>query len=134
MLRWALVVPAALAGWFVSLLVGLVLLHLVDRLCPEDQRVSGACIAPWHATVTDGIVLVCAALAAALIVLLPALVAPREKRTVAHLAFGGGLLFALYAAVQTGAYGSLAAAAASGWLTVAWVRRRWPAGEASRPA
>jgi hypothetical protein len=123
-LRWFLVVPAAVAGWLLALLVGLLLHGLADRLCPAQMMVSGGCIAPWHAPVVEAIVCVCAGLAAVLVILLPVLVAPGRRPVVAWVAFVGGMVFALYGLMQTAAWLAFACAAASGTATLAVVIRK----------
>jgi len=124
MIRWSLVVPAAVVGWILALVAGLGLLALADRFCPAESMVSGACIAPWHAPVVEAIVGVCAALAAMLVILLPVLVAPGRRPVVAWVAFVGGMVFALYGLMQTAAWLAFACAAASGTATLAVVLRK----------
>lgn len=123
-LRWFLVVPAAVAGWLIALLVGLLLHALADRLCPAEMVVSGACTAPWHPPAVEAIVGLCAALAAVLVILLPVVVAPARRAEVAWVAFVGGMAFALYALTQTAAWFAFACAAAGGTATLAVVLRR----------
>jgi hypothetical protein len=124
MIRWSLVVPAAVVGWIMALLAGLGLLALADRFCPAASMVSGACTAPWHAPVTTAIFCTAAALAALLVILLPVLMAPAHRGVVAWIAFGGGMVFALYALTQTAAWLAFVCAAVSGTATLVAVLRR----------
>jgi hypothetical protein len=104
LLRWLLVLPAALAGWWAALLLGFALLALGDSQCPAEERMSNACLAPWYAGFERAVYIVCAAIAAALVVLLPALTAPAHRRRVGWIACGWGAITALWLGANTGAH------------------------------
>jgi hypothetical protein len=123
-LRWLLVIPAGWAGWIVAALATMAADGLVPRLCPADEVVSGVCVAPWAPYAEKAIIAGGAGLAGALVVLFAALMAPAHRGAVAVLAFGAGLVAALYMAVMADAYAELAAAVGAGLLVVWWVRRR----------
>ena len=82
-LRWLCVPPAALAAWYLALILALLLHTAVEGFCPPDQVVSGACFAPWFLRFSDVLVCFGAALAASLIVLAAFLVAPSHRFHVA---------------------------------------------------
>lgn len=127
-LRWALLLPAALVGWYAALIAGMLLLAFAESLCPPEDVVSGACMAPWFDGVSRGVICLGAALAGALVVLLPTLVAPRARREVAVVAFALGLLAALAMGIAAGAYAELASATIAGALMATWLARRYGRG------
>jgi hypothetical protein len=114
LLRWILVPIAAVAGWYVALLVGLAAITGLDSLCPSDQMVSEMCVAPWYATATGVVFALCAALAAALVVAGGVLAAPSHRRAVAWIVFACGALAALRLGVAVSAWVPLACALAGG--------------------
>lgn len=97
-MRWALVPLSAIAVWHAVLLVGIAGISLLDRFCPPELMVSGACTATWHAPAVEALMILCTAIVSAGIVVIPAYVAPAKRFHVAALAFGCGAVFALYGA------------------------------------
>jgi hypothetical protein len=122
-LRWLLVVPAALAGWWIALLIGMLMLAIGDSQCAAEDRLSNACIAAWYPPFERAVYVSCAALAAALVVLLPALAAPAHRRRVAWCAFAWGGGTAAWLGISAGAHLELLAALASGLATAVLVHR-----------
>jgi len=123
-LRWALILPAAWAGWSLALILGIGAHSLLEKLCPKDQVVSGMCVAPWFSYAEKAVFCGGAAVAAALIVLFTTLVAPGHRPTVALLAFTLGCVGASYMAVAADAYAELATAVVVGLLVTWWLRTR----------
>lgn len=121
LLRWIAVVPAGLLGWYIGFLVGVALLSAAINLCPAESMVSGACIAPWFRYAEVLIFCVSVALAAFLVVALPALVAPRWRPAVAWVAFVVGLIVAIYLVVYTGTFLEFVSAVVAGLLSVTGV-------------
>ena len=123
LVRWLMVIPAAFAGWWATFLVGLGLLALGDSQCAPDQRISDACVASWFESYERVVFITCAAIAAALVVLLPALTAPSHRRRVAWAAFiwGGGT--AVWLGVKSGAHLELLAALVAGLAAALIVHR-----------
>lgn len=126
LVRWALVPMAVLSVWYTVLFLGMAGLSVVDAFCPPELVISGACTAAWHAPVVNALVLVCTAVAAVGIVIVPALVAPTHRLLVAGLAYGCGALFAVYAASGGTLWGPFFVAAIGGsgalWLASSWWR------------
>ncbi|HEY5761904.1 MAG TPA: DUF2784 domain-containing protein [Rhodocyclaceae bacterium] len=127
-LRWGLLLPAALVGWYAALVAGMLLLALAERLCPAEAMVSGACVAPWFDSVSTAVFCFSTGLAAALIVLLPTLVAPRARPHVAWVVFGLGSVAAVLMGVTASAYAEMASAVVAGALMAIWLSRRDSAG------
>lgn len=95
-LRWLLTVPAAIAGFYIGVIVAL-LAHLVsERLCPPEYVVSGTCFAPWSSFVSDAYLALGSLVCGALVVLLPTLIAPSHRSRVALLAYASGLACSVY--------------------------------------
>jgi hypothetical protein len=127
-LRWLLVIPAAVLGWYAALIAGMLLLAFAESLCPPEDVVSGACMAPWFGTVSAVVFCIGTALAAVLVVLLPTLAAPRARLRVAWVAFALGLAVALAMAIAASAHAELASAVVAGALTTVVLSRRYGAG------
>lgn len=100
-LRWALVVPAAVAAWYVALFVGLAAYSGMNSLCPSAQVISGMCVAPWFPVASAVLRCAAAGLSAALVLLACAWVAPSHKTAAATVVFTIGVVAAL---VTGGAY------------------------------
>ena len=95
-IRWMLTVPAAVIGWYIGVIAALGLRQLNERLCPFEYIVSGSCHAPWSSFVKDVALAVGSLTCGALVVLLPALIAPSCRVRVAQLAYAGGLVCSAY--------------------------------------
>jgi hypothetical protein len=124
-LRWllSLLSPVlALASCFVLAVLGT---HALDRLCPPQAWVSGACTAAWYPGAEQAAYGLAAFVGALLFVWLPAWLAPAQRPRVAALACGAGLTFTALFAWQAG--GGLllpAAAAVAGGLLALWLAGR----------
>jgi hypothetical protein len=118
LLRWIAVIPAGILGWYIAFLAGLALLTGARGLCAAESMVSGACIAPWFRYAEAAIICVSVALAASLVVVLPAFVAPRWRLAVAWVAFVAGLMVAVYFVAATAAVLEFVSAVLAGLLSV----------------
>jgi hypothetical protein len=127
LVRWVFVPLSGIAVWYAVLLLGIAGVGLLDRFCPPELMVSGACTASWHAPAVDALIFLCTAVVSAGIVLVPAFLAPSYRFQVAALAFAGGAAFALYAASGGSLWGpffvSTLAGSASLWLAASKWRR-----------
>ena len=81
--RWFLLIPVALLGYYAALVSGMAVLALAESFCPPDAIVSGMCVADYMRSIERVSFVVFPGIAAALVVLLPALVAPSRKVAVA---------------------------------------------------
>lgn len=91
-LRWLLVIPVAVIGWYIGLIVA-ILIHMAgEHLCPAEEIVSGFCTAPWMAYVDDFAQALGSLLCGVLVVLFPTLLAPSHRGTVAAVAYASGLI------------------------------------------
>jgi hypothetical protein len=94
--RFVLTVPAGIAGWYLGVMLALLVHDLGQRLCPAHLVVSGACTAPWSSFVGDVALALGASVCGALSVLLPALAAPSHRLEVSRLAYAVGLICSAY--------------------------------------
>ncbi len=124
-LRWIAVPLAAIAVWYAVLLLGLAGVGALDALCPPELVVSGACTAPWHGPSVEALILVCTAVAAFGIVIVPALVAPSHRFRVALASFLGGAAFAVYAAGGGSVWIPFAVAAVTGSGALRLAASKW---------
>lgn len=127
--RWLLVPASAVAVVALAVAGSRWAVSLIDRRCPVDRMIGGACVEPWHTGAVEGSIYVSVVVGALALALVPAMVAPGLKRTVAAagclLGVGAGLTLYL----STGwneLLVPLILAAAAGSLGVWWVcyRRR----------
>jgi len=117
--------------WYTVLFLGLAGVSVIDSFCPPELVVSGACTAAWHAPAVDALVLLCTAIAAVGIVIVPALVAPSRRLLVAGLAYACGTAFAVYAASGGQLWGPFFVAGVSGSIAVWLASLRWRVGAAT---
>ncbi len=94
--RLLLTVPAAIAGWYIGVIVALLLHRAGQWLCPSGHVVSGTCLAPWPSFVSDASLALGSLVCGALTVLLPTLVTPFHRLRVALLAYVSGLTCSVY--------------------------------------
>lgn len=127
--RWAAVVPVAIVGWYAAFLGGLMLLDAAKHLCPAESLVSGFCVAPWFRYLEAVITCASVAIAALLVVVLPAWVAPGRRMAVAGVAFAAGLAVAIVFVMQLAAWAEFASAVLGGAVGLGLVLR--PAGRAA---
>jgi len=123
LLRWIAVIPAGVLGWYIAFLSGLVLLTGATNLCPTESMVSGAYTAPWFRYAEATIMCVTVALAAFLVVVFPAFVAPRRRSAVAWVAFAAGLMVAVYFVAYTAALLEFVSAIVAGLVSVVGVMK-----------
>lgn len=116
-LRWLLIVPVAVAGWFTAFVGALELHGLVYYFCPAEYQVSGVCNHPAAMAAQQALVVLGAAVSAALVVLLPTLTAPAYKQQVAAGAWSLGFGVAIWAYLETYALGPFLAACIAGTAT-----------------
>jgi hypothetical protein len=123
-IRWLLVIPSAIAAWYFALFVGYLVFAVVVAPCSDsDQPQPGFCEAPWFPLVERMVIPSGAALAAFLVVTVPALVAPAHRVGVAWIAFGVGAIVAGVMGYGAGAVVEVAAAIAAGALATVLVSR-----------
>jgi len=127
-LRWILVVPAAVAGWWLAFAIGLWLhFYLEKALCPPEDIVSGFC--HNHNVVLFLKVLKHAAVGVSAIVVcvVSPIVAPSHKTIVAVIALLAGSAFAVSFFWQVKEWSLLGVAIGSGIAAtslVGWHQRR----------
>jgi hypothetical protein len=122
-LRWLGIAPAALAGWYLAIAIGLYVHGLLDSFCPPDDVVSGMCLASWYPLASRVVICFGAALAAFLVVVASAFVAPSHRYRVAWIAFAIGAGVALVMSVAASTYMELFVALTAGLFAV-WIVRR----------
>lgn len=124
-MRWLGLIPAAISGWYLALMLGIFLLALAERTCPAENRVSGICTAWWFGYIEKLIVYIGVAVAAFLVVIFPTLMAPSHRYLVAGSIFLLGALVAGYLAWELSAWGEFLAAVAAGLSAVLWQESSW---------
>jgi len=91
-LRFLLIIPAAITGWYLALLLAMTIHELGEITCPAEYIVSGACFAPWTSSVQSMAMAAGACVAAMLIVLFAYWLAPLHKRATSLIVLSGGVI------------------------------------------
>lgn len=109
-IRWAAIVPLSFLIWYAVLLLAGGLAGLVVRFCPPESLLGDYCSADWARTAERAITVSCAGLAALLIVLGAAWVAPVYRFRVAVVVSTIGVLLSVNMAAHAGAMAEFVAA------------------------
>jgi hypothetical protein len=124
-LRWLLVPISAAVGCWSGIALAVLLHSAFTALCPAGLLVSGLCRASWFPAAEAFAQYTGAALGAVLAVLLPYLLAPSHKRSVAIAAFLLGAAFAsAFVVAGLDAWPYAACAIASGFIVLVKTRAR----------
>ena len=123
LLRWLLIIPAAVVAWYAAIILALVMHAGLDILCPAEQMISSLCVAPWYEAASNAVVCVGAGLAALLIMLACTSLAPAYKKQVAVATFVAGAAVAALMGWNVGAFAPMLAAMVTGALAL-WVLTR----------
>ena len=125
-IRWLLLVPSAVAAWYVAFFVSF-LLHevVVGRCFGSDAPPPEYCQAAWFPRefLHDALVFFGVGLSAVVVVLVAAVVAPSHKGHVAWVALAAGATLAIVAAYGSGAVAEAGVAVVAGVLTAVVVSR-----------
>ena len=123
-LRWLLVVPMAVTGWFIAF-VGAVTMHsLIWDFCPPEFQVSGMCTHPWALIAEDALVWAAAFVSAVFVVAFATRTAPAFKSQIATGILAIGIAVAIWAYLETHALGALVGACVGGILAVIFVVKK----------
>lgn len=124
-LRWCLVPIAMLGSWYAGLILGMGLYGLFDHFCPDSERVSGMCYAPWFPFAEKTSFCVGAGAVAMLMVVSASYAAPLRKPAVVWSIFFLGGCAAMFLAVTSSVWLENLIAIMVGLLTAWMVSRRW---------
>lgn len=130
-IRWLLVPVSAAAVVGACIVAARWAVSMVDRQCPIGSMVGGACVEPWHTTAVEASIYTAIVPAVLGLVILPSLIAPQFKRTVAVAACLGAIAAAGAAYVMT-AWADLllplVVTVMSGGVGILWVWSRFRRG------
>jgi hypothetical protein len=98
-LRWILLPVVCIAAWFAALFAGIIAHSVAESFCPQDQIISGMCVAPWFETLDAWLIRFFSAFAAALIISSAYFIAPAARHLVAWIVFAAGAVYALWIAL-----------------------------------
>jgi hypothetical protein len=128
-IRWLLLVPSAVVGWYFAFFISLALHEVVVGRCYDsDARPPDYCQASWFPRefLHDALVLFGVGLSAVVVVLVAALVAPSHKAHAAWVTLAAGAALAIVAGYGTGAVAEAGVAVVAGVLAAVVVSRRTP--------
>lgn len=117
-IRWIMVVPAAVIGWWLAIIFGLSLTHIPLIFCPPELVESELCMASWYGPVMSGLMTFAAGLSAVMTMLFAVLVAPGRRELVAKVVFVAGFIYATYLAFSLAAWAEYMGAVAFGLVTL----------------
>lgn len=120
-IRWLLTVPAALLGWSMALVVGLIIMAIGDALCPSELMESGWCKASWYTAFLKSNFVFCASISAIFAVFSGSYMAPTHRAMVAKLIYLSGSMFAVFFAIDGKQYIELAGALLSGFVATFFI-------------
>ncbi len=123
--RWALVIPGAVAAWWLAFILGIGVYVGVEKLCPSNQMQFGHCTASWFVTAEYAALAFGAAMAAALVMTTCVALAPTHKRHVAITTFVAGAIVAVFMGVDSFLL-PMVAAIVTGALVLVILLRRLP--------
>ncbi len=123
-IRWLLIVPVCILGWYLVFTLGFALLGVLLKMCPEEHITSGTCGAPWYANAKDALIIALAGLSAFIVVFIAYMLAPSHKTKVALITFLLGAAAATYVVVDTGSWIEYIAAITSGLLATMIIFKR----------
>ncbi len=100
--RWLMILPGGYLAWYLVFIIGLTTYPIVESaLCPSSDMISGTCMNPRVNRAMVGYFHVFVGIAAAVVVLTAAVIAPSRRRAVAWVAFVvGGLVSTLLAVLM----------------------------------
>jgi len=85
--RWVLVPVSAVAVVVSCAAAARAVVSFIDQRCLRESMVGGACVEPWHTSAVEASIYLGVIVAALAVVILPAMIAPTFKRTVAVILF-----------------------------------------------
>ena len=123
-IRWLSVIPSAIVGWYIALVVGMAAHSGLNDRCPYGEVVSGMCDSTWFNRAEKIVIPFFVGLSAVLVVLMATLAAPTKKCSVAKVAFAVGLIIAAALAFGIGEWSEFIVACGAGLATSFLVCRR----------
>lgn len=120
-----MVIPSGVIGWYVAIIIGLLIYTVAESFCPEEYIVSGACAAPWAYDVYNTTIIFGVCLSAILVILFSVYMAPDNRALIAKLSYLLGFVFATYFAYKTKEWGAYFGAVISGALLLIHLLRKF---------
>lgn len=117
LLRWALLLPAALCAWYAMFFIGLSAHTFVERhFCPPPELVSGFCTNASLQQALELVMLLSVAISALAVELAATAMAPSHKEITVWTTLAAGIVTAGFIAFSAQAWSLFLAAAAGGTL------------------
>ena len=116
-IRWLLIIPSAIGIWHIVLICGIFIYSVLENFCPEDQVVSGVCMAHWWDMLSRFLVSLFSGISASAVVLVSTMVAPSRKNYVAGISFLIGGVAAIWLGIDVKAWYEMITALLVGGVT-----------------
>jgi hypothetical protein len=123
--RWIMVIPAAVIGWWLAIIIGLLLTNVPGYFCPPELMISELCMASWYGPVMSEIMIFAASLSAVMTLLFAVLIAPGKRDLVAKVVFVAGSIYATYFAFSISAWAEYAGAIIFGLFTLLLLMKKY---------
>jgi len=120
-----MVIPGAVIGWWLAIIVGLSLANVPLYFCPPELVESELCMASWYGPVMSGIMIFAAALSAGMTMLFAVLVAPGRRDLVAKIVFVAGCVYATYLAISLATWAEYMGAVVFGLFTLYLLTKKY---------
>jgi len=124
--RWILVIPAAIAGWYLAFILGMLSVVALDALCPPEMMISGACMASWYPPAVDLLIIISTGLSAVLAIVGAYMVTPEAQRkmAIAYTTYSVGALTAGLWAFELNSWAEFSCAVALGLMAILFLKQR----------
>jgi hypothetical protein len=124
LVRWLLVVPVAIAAWYLVFVAG-IFAHgfLEEVLCPPDEMISGMCTNPRVRVVLTVLVHAFAGFSAVAVELAVVGMAPSSREATTWIAFAVGAVVAVAFGFAAQTYGEAATAVIAGVIAAVIITR-----------
>ncbi len=124
-IRWVLVAPVAVFGFYLSFVLGIVSYSALNYICPKEQMVSGMCTASWYSPALDVLFILCPSIGAILVVAFSSYIAPKNKAQTSKFVYVVGSCIALYWAFISNNWWAFLGTVVAGLLTVLFISKQF---------
>ena len=121
LVRWVLLIPAVIGGFYCSMLLSFVFHRVITSWCPGGIVISGACSLPW---VFPFVTAIAAGSGAVFMIIAGVLMAPTNRKAVGWSIYVVGLIYACYMFGRIHAYAPILVAALAGVILLWGLFRR----------
>lgn len=123
-LRWLLVIPSGVVGFYIAFSAGILIYSATFLRCAHSYVTPAICHNPLFRFADRATIIIGAAIAAILVVILPTLTAPSHRHIVAPVAFVSGAAAAVSLSYGSNTWPELLSALLAGGAALVLIQRR----------